>query len=268
MFAAAKPRTRSSIHTHTQSSERKDRSLPPIPSLPAPHIAIRIYEKNAALLLLLRHYSMTITSNTRMFFSSAAVITWVRIFTQEHLAMLTDTMAFVLWDTVLTIMRRCLGGSPREIISPDLNVVVCEFTELIVVHAEKLCFLGCAEVEAGDEVDGVGDDGGHDEGVAGGCDNVGDLDVELFVVVIDPAAGDYASVDTVKPDNVTSTEESVGEESEHTSDTVLSKNVHGVVDSEPVLNYNKPSAIGNNMSCLLQKLTFSAIIAYNASNDA
>ena len=83
-----------------------------------------------------------------------------------------------------------------------------------------------------DVVDGVCDDGGHDEGVAGGGDDVGDLDVHLSPVVIDEAAVDDASVDTVETDNVISAEEGVEEETEHAGDAMLSKHVEGVVDSE------------------------------------
>ena len=67
-------------------------------------------------------------------------------------------------------------------------------------------------MQARDEVDGVGDDQAHYERVAGCSDDVGELHVELAVVVVDPAAGYYACVNAVQADDVRCAEEGVGHE--------------------------------------------------------
>jgi len=91
-------------------------------------------------------------------------------------------------------------------------------------------------VEAGDEVDAVGEDQGHCEGPAGCGEDVGDLNVELAPVVVDPAAGEDAGVDAVEADNVGGAEESVCQQAEHAGHTVLREHVHGIIDLHPVLD--------------------------------
>lgn len=54
----------------------------------------------------------------------------------EHLAVLGDTVAVALGNVVLGRDRVALSGSPRQVVTTDLNVVVCEFTELVIVHTE------------------------------------------------------------------------------------------------------------------------------------
>lgn len=65
-------------------------------------------------------------------------------------------------------------------------------------------------MQAGDQVDEVGEDEGDGEGPAGGGEDVSELDVELAVVVVDPAAGYDAGVYAVETDYVGGTEEGVG----------------------------------------------------------
>lgn len=177
---------------------------------------------------------MPITSDASVLLAVAAVIT--RVLAHEHISVLADTVSLVLWDTVSRVHWLCLSWCPSEIISPDLNVVICELAQLVIIHAEELGFLRCAEVKTGDEVDGVGKNSRHDEGVAGTRDDVGDLDVELFVVVVGPAADNDASIDAVKTNNVGCAKEGVGGQAEHTGDTVLGEDIHGVVNFNPILD--------------------------------
>ena len=65
-------------------------------------------------------------------------------------------------------------------------------------------------MQAGDQVDEVSEDEGDGEGPAGGGEDVGELDVELAVVVVDPAAGYDAGVNAVEADYVGGAEEGVG----------------------------------------------------------
>lgn len=52
--------------------------------------------------------------------------------------------------------------------------------------------------------------------------------------MVDPASLDDASVDTVKSDDVGCAEECIGEQTEDTSNAVLSENIQCVVNSQEV----------------------------------
>lgn len=103
-------------------------------------------------------------------------------------------------------------------------------------------------METWDEVDGVGNDESHDEGIAGACDDVRDLDVKLFPVVVRPATNNNASINAVQTDDVGCAKESVGKETEHTGDAMLGEHVHGIIDSKPVFDCRTRSA--NSISYL------------------
>ena len=87
-------------------------------------------------------------------------------------------------------------------------------------------------METGNVVDDGGEDGGHGESIANGGYNVGDLDVELAVVVGHPATRDKTGVDTVKTNDVVGCEKTVEYKADHASDTVLGKHIKRVVDPE------------------------------------
>ena len=106
---------------------------------------------------------------------------------------------------------------------------------LVVVHAEQLSLLGRTQTKAGDHVDELRQGGGHDEAVGGAGDDVGQLHIQLLVLVVDPAARDDARVDTVEPDDVVGREEGVEDESDKAADPVLGEHVERVVDAEPEL---------------------------------
>lgn len=182
-------------------------------------------------------HGVPIASDARVRLPVAAVI--AGILAHQHIAVLADAVAFVLRDVVPAFRRLGFGGRPGQVIPPHLDVIVGELAQLVVVHAEQFGFLGGAQVEAGDVVDGEGDESGHDEGVADAGDDVGDLDVELLVVVVGPAADDDAGVDAVEADDVGCSEKGIGDEAEDTGDTVLGKDVHGVINAKPVLDWKR-----------------------------
>jgi hypothetical protein len=92
-------------------------------------------------------------------------------------------------------------------------------------------------VEARDFVDDESNESAHDESIRGASDDICELDVELLPVVLDPPAWEEASVDAVKTNDSTVTEEAIKEETDHTSDTMLSEHIEGVVNSDPELDY-------------------------------
>jgi hypothetical protein len=153
----------------------------------------------------------------------------------EHLAVLWDAVALAVRDRVLAVHGLALGGCPGEVVTANLNVVVGKLAELVVVHAEEFSFFRGAELEAGDLVDGEGEDGADDEGVGGYGDDVGDLLVDGGGGAGDGAACDTV-VDTVETDNVVGAEDAVEEESDHSSDTVLSEHIEGIVNLDPELD--------------------------------
>lgn len=153
----------------------------------------------------------------------------------EHLAVLGDAVAVALRNVVLGRDRIALSGRPRQVVTTDLNVVVGEFTKLVVVHAEKLSFLGSAKVQTGNLVDGEGDERADDERVCSAGDDVGKLLVQLLPVVLDPATLDR--VDAVETDNILGGENTVEEETDHSSDAVLSEHIEGIINFDPELDY-------------------------------
>lgn len=187
------------------------------------------------MLLLVKTGGMAITSDTGVLLASAAVLAGVLAY--EHVAMLADAMAFVLWDVMVAVMGRCLGGCPSEVISSDLDIVVGKFAQLVVIHTQQFGFLGSAKMKAWNKVDGVGNDEGHDEGIAGASNDVSNLDVELFIVLVNEATSDDAGVDTIQADDVGCAKESISNKTKNACDTVLSEHIHRVIDSEPVFHW-------------------------------
>lgn len=126
-------------------------------------------------------------------------------------------------------------GAPGEEVPPDLDVVVRELAVLVVVHAEQLCLLGGAELQAGGQVDELGDGGGGGEGVGGGGDDGGELPAEDGVVAVEEAAAG-AGVDAVEADDGARGEEAVEDEADDAADAVLGEDVEGVVDADEELD--------------------------------
>ena len=122
-----------------------------------------------------------------------------------------DSMSITIRHDWLSINRFWVSWSPGEEISSDLDVIVCEFTELIVVHTEEFGFLRGAKMETWDEIDEEGEESGDDKGVGDDGDDVRELDVHLFPVLVEEAACYDAGVDTVETDDVVGAEEGVEE---------------------------------------------------------
>lgn len=154
----------------------------------------------------------------------------------DHLAVLWDAVSVCGWDVALSLLGLVLGWGPGEVVSSDLDVIVGEFSELVIIHTQKLSLLRSTELETWDGVDAVGEDGGDDECVCGAGDDVGNLDVELLPVVVEPPTVDDTGVDTIETDYVVGGEEGVEDETDHTSDTVLSEDIEGIVNANPELD--------------------------------
>ena len=183
-----------------------------------------------ALPLLVRD-RMTITSDAGVLGTAALA----GRFALEHLAVLGDAVTLAVGNGGFGAGSLVLSGSPGEVVTADLDVIVGEFTELVVVHTEELSLLRCAKLEAGNLVDNESEDGGDDEGVGGDGDDVSNLLVDCGSLTGDGTSG-KSVVDTVKTDDVVGTEDAVEEKAPHSSDTVLSEHIEGIVDLDPELD--------------------------------
>jgi hypothetical protein len=166
---------------------------------------------------------------------------------------------------VLAIDGLALSRSPCEVVTADLNVIVGELAELVVVHTKKLSLLCRAELEAGDLVDDESEDSADSERVGGYGDDVRNL-------LVDGRWGSSngttfnAVVDTVKSDDVVGSEDAVEEESNHSSDAVLSEHIKGIVDLDPELNCRMIS-IKYGSFTIVEKLTLGGKITNDTSGD-
>lgn len=64
-------------------------------------------------------------------------------------------------------------------------------------------------MESGDKVDEISNDSGHDECIAGRSNDIGKLDVQLLVSMVNPTTFDDTGVDAIETDDVRSAEDSV-----------------------------------------------------------
>lgn len=129
---------------------------------------------------------------------------------RQQIRMLIDPMTLMHGNMLVVAKGIVTTRRPSEIIAPDLYIIVCELAQLIIVHADQFGFIRGAQVQAGNQVDGPREKEGDDKGPARGGEDVGDLDVELFISVVDPAAGNDAGVDAVESDDVGCAEECIG----------------------------------------------------------
>jgi hypothetical protein len=195
-------------------------------------IVARLRRCTGVLLVLAAHRNrVAITSNTRVLRSRVLA----GCLALEHLAVLGDAVALALGNGVLAVEGLALCGCPGKVVAADLDVIVGELAELVVVHAEELCLLRGAQVQAGDLVDDEGEDGRDGERIGGNGDNVCDLLVDCLGATGQGACGQTV-VDAVEADDVVGAEKAVEEESPHAGDTVLSEDIEGIVDLDPELD--------------------------------
>lgn len=138
-------------------------------------------------------------------------------------------------DDLALLGRFVALRAPGKEVTADLDVVVRELAVLVIVHAQEFSLLRSAELQAGNEVDDLGDDGGNTESPGTGSEDHGNLVAHDDVVAIEEAASE-ASVDTVKGNNGLRSEESVEDEANDTADTVLSEDIERVVDLDKELD--------------------------------
>lgn len=106
---------------------------------------------------------------------------------------------------------------------------------LVLISSNDLCTLGGTQVETGDVAECFGKEGGDDKYPAARCDDRGKLDIELLPIVIEPASRN-GGVDTVEGDDSALSEETVEQETDDSTHGVLSEQIEGIVNTNPVLD--------------------------------
>lgn len=91
-------------------------------------------------------------------------------------------------------------------------------------------------MQAGCVVDSESNDGRHDEGVAHASKNVGNLDIKLLPIVVEPTAVDDARADTVEADDPVGGKQSVEEKADDAGNTVLSQHIQTIINTDPELD--------------------------------
>jgi hypothetical protein len=92
-------------------------------------------------------------------------------------------------------------------------------------------------METRDEVDTLGKKSCDNKGVDTACNDECQLLVQLLPLLVNPTSK-ITDVDTVKGDDRTIGEEGVHEQTNDTTNRVLSEEIEGVVDADEVLDYN------------------------------
>ena len=73
---------------------------------------------------LLRHYAMSISSDTAVVVSIAAPL--AGRLAHEHISVRANTMSLVRRDIWLRLVRVGLGRRPCQVVTSDLNVIICK----------------------------------------------------------------------------------------------------------------------------------------------
>jgi hypothetical protein len=147
-----------------------------------------------------------------------------------------DTMSGLKDVTILS--RLTTLGAPGKEVPANLDVIVGELAMLVVVHTKEFGLLGSTKLEARDEINDLGNDGGHDKGVSRGTNNGSDLPADDNVVAIHETTHD-TSVNAIESDDGAASEESVENETDDATDTVLSEDIERVVNSDEELDCKK-----------------------------
>jgi hypothetical protein len=162
--------------------------------------------------------------------SLASVVRLTRV---HHGLVFMDTVGGLKDITILSGLATL--RAPGKEVSADLNIIVGELAMLVIVHTKEFSLLGSTKLKTRDEIDDLGNDGRHDEGVCRGTNNGSDLPADNDVVTIHETTHD-TSVDSVEADDGTAGEESVENETDNTADTVLSEDIERVVNSDEELD--------------------------------
>ena len=152
--------------------------------------------------LLFETNTMPITSNGGVLLPALLAATLARFPAHDHIFLFRDAMSFMLREIDLALSRVRTRRRPRQVVPPDLDVIVSEFSELVIVHAQEFSFFRRSQVESWDVVDAIRQDEAYGKGPPSRGKDVSELDVKIAVIVVDPAAGNDACVDTVQSNNV------------------------------------------------------------------
>jgi hypothetical protein len=132
-------------------------------------------------------------------------------------------------DSMATISDSAIVKVP-----PELDIVRGKFAVLNIVHSEHLILKASPELETRDEVNSLGNKGGDDEGIGASGDNIGNLDVKLLPVAVEPATRDNGN--TVQGGETSLGKESIDDETDDTTDGVLSEEIESIIHAKETLD--------------------------------
>jgi hypothetical protein len=136
---------------------------------------------------------------------------------------------------LLAIKGRGADISPLIIRPPHLHKVLHKLSNLVIIDTNQLGMIRRSQIQPGDETEYFGDGSGDDKDVGAASADVGELNVELFVVFVEEPPLD-GGVDAVEGDDGVGGEEPVEEETDDTCDGVFCEQIECVIDANNVLD--------------------------------
>jgi hypothetical protein len=136
---------------------------------------------------------------------------------------------------LLAIKRGGADISPLIIRPPNLHKVLYKLSNLVIIDTDQLGMIRRSQIQPRNETEYFGDGSGDDKDVGAASADVGELNVELFVVFVEEAALD-GGVDAVEGDDGVGREEAVEEETDDTCYRVLCEQIECVIDANNVLD--------------------------------
>jgi hypothetical protein len=112
----------------------------------------------------------------------------------------------------------------------QLNIIVGKLSNLSIVDTQDLSFLSSTERETWNQVHDEQDDAGTEEGVCTTRDGVRKLVTKLDPVVVEPASRDVG--ETIQMGYVVGGEEGSEDVANETSNSVLSKDIKSIINTE------------------------------------
>lgn len=167
---------------------------------------------------------------------------------------------------IAILSRLATLRAPGKEVSANLDVIVGELAMLVIVHTKEFGLLRSTKLKTRDEVNDLGNDGGHDKGVRRSTNNGSDLPANDNVVAVHESTCG-TSVDAVESDNRTASEESVKNETNDTADTVLSEDIERVINSDEELDC-EIRLVSVIKHTLMRWLTLGGKVTGDTSNNA
>jgi hypothetical protein len=131
----------------------------------------------------------------------------------------------------------------RNDVASEFNIVISKLSKLSVIDTENLRLLGTAEGKTGNKVHNEKDNAGTTEGVGEASNGVSKLVCKLNVMTVDPSTRDFGSA--IEMGYVVRGEDTSQQVANNSANTMLSKDIKGVVDMDEELELGGIVACGS-----------------------